>query len=110
MPEQQVLSVAVFDLVPGREQECLQVLRELYGLLRRKNYSQDMLFRDPKSARRYINVRLWNSESVRHEAAEDPEVHRYWVRLPELLEMHAVYERLDSVPGFASQPGQEVQP
>ncbi len=104
MPDQQVLSVAVFDLVPGREQQCLELLRELYGLLRRKGYSQDMLFRDPKSARRYINVRLWNSEELRREAAEDPDVHRCWARLPELLEMRTVYERLETVPGFPSQP------
>ncbi len=108
MPDQQVLSVAVFDLVAGREQECLQVLRELYRVLRRKGYSRDMLYRDPKSARRYINVRLWNSEDMRREAAEDPDVHRHWVRLPDLLEMRSVYERLEGVPGFASQPEQEL--
>ncbi len=103
MPAQQVLSVAVFDLIAGREQECLQLLQDFYGVLREKGYGTNLLFRDTKSARRYINVRFWNSEQKQKEAAEDPEVHRFWLRLPELLEMHAVYERLESVPGFASE-------
>ncbi len=103
MPEQQVLSVAVFDLVPGREQDCLALLRDFYRVLREKGYSDNLLFRDPKSARRYINVRFWRSEQKQKDAAEDPEVHRFWLRLPELLEMHAVYERLETVPGFPSE-------
>ena len=105
MPDQQVLSVAVFDVIPGHEQECLALLRELHGVLRRKGYSRDLLYHDPKSRSRYINVRVWNSEQQQREAAEDPEIHRYWVRLPEVLEMRAVYERLESVPGFPSQFG-----
>lgn len=97
-----VLSVAVFDVIHGKEQECLQVLRELYALLRRKNYSRDLLLRDSRQPERIINVRFWTSEQARQEAAEDPEVHRYWVQLPNLLKMREVYERLEGVPGFAS--------
>ncbi len=102
MADPQVLSVAVFDLIEGREQECLRLLREFYGLLRRKHYSRDLLLRDAKNPQRCINVRFWISEQARTEAAEDPEVHRYWAQLPNLLDMQAVYERLEGVPGFAS--------
>ncbi len=102
MADQQVLSVAVFDLIEGKEKQCLQLLREFYDLLRRKNYSRDLLLRDGKNPRRCINVRFWKSEQARAEAAEDPEVHRYWAQLPNLIEMQAVYERLEAVPGFPS--------
>ncbi len=102
MHEDPVQSVAVFDLVEGKEAECLDVLRQLYDLLRRKGYSRDMLLRDSKLPRRYVNVRFWFSEEKRRQAAEDPEVHRYWLRLPELMIMRDVAERLESVPGFAA--------
>ncbi len=102
MGDQQVLSVAVFDLVEGKEKQCLQLLREFYDLLQRKDYSRDLLLRDAKNPQRCINVRFWASEQARAEAAEDPEVHRYWVQLPGLIEMQAVYERLEAVPGFPS--------
>lgn len=102
MPEYQVQSVAVFDVLEGKEQECLEVLRALYGRLQQKNYSRDLLFRDSKQPQRMINVRFWRSEQARKDAAEDPDIHRYWLRLPELLHMLEVYERLEGVPGFAS--------
>src|SRR5512146_55859 len=101
MDDPRVQSVAIFDLVEGREAECLDVLRQLYGLLRQKGYSRDLLLQDPKEPRRYVNVRFWTSEEKRREAAEDPEVHRFWLRLPDLLVMRDVSERLEPVPGFA---------
>jgi quinol monooxygenase YgiN len=100
---QEIHSVAVFDLTEGKEEECLKMLRDFYALLRRKGYSRDLLFRDAKQPRRLINVRFWRSEEDRAEAQEDPEIHRYWTRLPALLEMHEVYERLEPVPGFPSE-------
>lgn len=103
MPQEQVLSVAIFHIVEGRETECLRVLGELHDLLKRKNYSRDLLLRDAKRPQRIVNVRFWMSEQTRIEAAEDPEVHRCWLRLPELLEMELVLERLDAIPGFPSQ-------
>ena len=103
----ELLSIAYIWPEAGKDEETAQVLKELYSLLRRKAYSRDLLYHDPKSRSRYINVRVWNSEQQQREAAEDPEIHRYWVRLPEVLEMRAVYERLESVPGFPSQFGPE---
>lgn len=100
MPDQEVQSVAVFDVIEGQEQECSRVLRELYDLLRRKNYSRDLLLRDSKQPQRWINVRFWRSEQARMEAAEDPDVHHYWLQLPNLIRMQWVHERLEPVPGF----------
>ncbi len=100
---QEVRSVAVFDVLPNKERECLQWLLEFYSMLRRKNYSRDVLLRDPNQPLRYINVRFWTSEDARSQAQEDPEVHRYWLRLPELMDMLEIYERLEVVPGFSGE-------
>ncbi len=102
MQDEHVQSVAVFDLVEGMEAECLKVLRQLYDVLRRKDYSRDLLLHDPKLPRRYVNVRFWTSEEKRRQAAEDPDVQRCWVKLADLLIMRDVSERLERVPGFAA--------
>ena len=42
-------------------------------------------------------MRYWKSEETRSEAQHDPEVHRYWQRLPELCTIPTVYENLETV-------------
>lgn len=97
--EKEILALAVLEPHVGREEELLAVLRELYDLLKAKGYSQDLLFRDVKSEatakERFVHMRIWGSRETRDEAMQDPEVHRYWQRLPELCTITTVYENLE---------------
>jgi hypothetical protein len=97
--EKEILALAVLEPHIGREEECLALLRELYDLLKAKGYSQDLLFRDVKSEvtaqERFVHMRIWGSRETRDEAMQDPEVHRFWMRLPELCKITTVYENLE---------------
>jgi hypothetical protein len=93
----EVIALAVVEAFDGHEEECLQLLRDFYAVLRRKQYSRDLLYRDQKNPRRFINLRYWLSAEAAAEAQEDPEVHRFWKRLSEIGEVTAVFERLEDV-------------
>ena len=93
----EILALAIFVAKEGREDELLGVVREFYAMLRRKQYSRDLLYRDRKNPRRFIHLRYWRSEEARSEAHEDPEVHRYWQRMGLLCDMESVTERMDVV-------------
>lgn len=94
MPE--ILSIAVFEPLEGKEQEALETLRGLIGVLADKNYSRDSLYRDRASCR-YLDVRYWTSEKARQDAHEDPHVHSYWARLGHLVRIEQVFETFDPV-------------
>jgi quinol monooxygenase YgiN len=93
----EVMALAVVEAFDGHEEECLHLLRDFYAVLRRKQYSRDLLYRDQKNAGRFINIRYWRSAEAAAEAQEDPDVHRFWKRLSEIGEVTAVYERLEDV-------------
>jgi quinol monooxygenase YgiN len=95
---QEILSVAVFEPQPGREQEGLSAVRELAGILAAKQFSRDRLFRDSTEAHRYVLARYWASESARRQALEDPAALRCWARMAELINSIKVYESLEEVP------------
>ena len=95
---QEILSVAVFEPQPGQEQECLNAVRELAGILAAKQFSRDRLFRDTAEAHRYVLARYWASESARRQALEDPAALRCWARMAELINSIKVYESLEEVP------------
>jgi quinol monooxygenase YgiN len=95
----EIFSLAYIRPAPGNEQETLDTLAELYTLLRRKNYSRDLLYRDAKDPERLVNLRYWRSEEARNEAQEDPEVHRLWQRLSEVSVVDGVIESLELVEG-----------
>ncbi len=99
--QKEILALAVLEPHVGREDECLALLRELYDLLKAKGYSQDLLFRDAKSESatqaRFVHMRIWVSRERRDDAMQDPEVHRYWQRLPELCTITTVYENLEQI-------------
>lgn len=94
----EVLSVAVFDPEPGKEDECLASVRELSALLAARQFSRDLLYRENKESRRYVLVRYWASEKARKEALEDPAALRCWARLAHLMTIVKVYESLEAVP------------
>jgi hypothetical protein len=95
----EILSIAHVRLDEGKEQETLQILAELYALLRRKGYSRDLLYRDATDPCRLINLRYWTSEAMREEAHEDPDVHRLWLRLAQTSRVESVIERLELIEG-----------
>ncbi len=93
----EILSMAILEALPGKEQELLATLRELYTLMNAKGYCRDALHLDSAQPGRFLHLRHWTSPEMRAEAQVDPEVHRYWQRLPELCTIPTVYESLEKV-------------
>jgi quinol monooxygenase YgiN len=93
----EILSMAVLEALPGKEEELLRTLRELYTLMNAKGYCRDFLHRDSAQPDRFLHLRHWKSHEMRAEAQVDPEVHRYWLKLPELCNIPTVYECLEKV-------------
>ena len=94
---QEILSIAVLEALPGKQEELLATLRDLYTMMRAKGYSHDSLHRDSSSPGRFLHLRHWTSPEMRSEAQVDPDVHRYWQMLPELCTIPIVYETLEKV-------------
>jgi len=90
--EQEILAIAIVRPNDGMEQQTLQVLGELYEVMKRKGYSRDLLYQDTTEPGRYFNLRYWSSESSRREAQEDPDVHKCWSKLGNLCVVEKVYE------------------
>jgi hypothetical protein len=97
----QILALAVLEPHLGKEQDCQNLLRELYDLLKSKGYSRDVLFRESKKdgspKERFVHLRVWTSSETREEAMQDPDVHKYWIRLPELCSITTIYESLEEL-------------
>ncbi len=96
----EILALAILEPFPGKEDELVEMLRELYEMLFRKGYSRDTLYRDPNRSGTLVHLRHWTSLQSRDEAQQDPEVHKYWLRLPELCKLTAVHEELELVVKF----------
>lgn len=95
----EILSIAHVRVDEGKDDETLQVLSDLYSLLRRKGYSRDLLYRDMKDPGLFINLRYWKSQEAREEAHEDPEVHHLWQRLAQISNVESVIEKLEPIEG-----------
>jgi hypothetical protein len=93
---QEILSVAVWEPVPGMEAASLETIRELIAILSAKGYSRDLLYRDPES--HYILLRYWKSEETRRAAQEDPDAQRCWAKLGNEIQILKVYEKLENIP------------
>ena len=93
----EVISVAVLEALPGKEVELVSLLRELYTMMHTKGYCTDVLYRDESRTDRLFHVRRWKSVELRAEAQIDPDVHRYWQRLPDLCTIPTVYEDLETL-------------
>jgi hypothetical protein len=90
-----VLSLAILEPLENKETETLQLLREFYLFMAKKGYSHDLLYRDGKNASRFVHLRIWKSEAIRREAQEDPEVHRFWMRLPGVCVITTAHQNLE---------------
>lgn len=96
----EILALAILEPFPGKEEELTEMLRELYALLFHKGYSRDVLYRDPKRPGLLVHLRRWTSKETRDEAQQDPEVHKFWLRLPELCKITTIHEELETVVQF----------
>jgi len=94
---QEILSVAIFEALPGHEEASLATMRALIAALS-AGYSRDVLYRDAKS-REYILLRHWKSEEARRAALEDPEVLRCWAKLAHEIRTVKIYETLEEALG-----------
>ena len=94
---QEILSMAVLEALPGKQEELLAKLRELYTMMHAKGYCRDTLNRDSSNPDRLLHLRYWTSSEMRSEAQADPDVHRYWQMLPDLCTIPIVYESLEKV-------------
>lgn len=94
--DHEILSVAVFSLLAGLENEALATVRELSSVLAKGGYSRDVLYRGPDGE--YVLVRFWKSEEARRAALEDPEAQRRWAKLAHQIRILKVHESLEEVP------------
>jgi hypothetical protein len=93
---QEILSVAIWEPVPGMEAASLATLQELRSILTAKGYGRDLLYRDRES--HYVLLRYWKSEEARRTAQEDPDMLRCWARLGNEIQIVKVYETLTEAP------------
>ena len=92
---EQIFSLAVLDARPGKEDELRKMLQDLYTLMHAKGYCRDSLYRDTSRPERLVHLRCWTSAETRSEAQTDPEVHRYWQRLPDLCSIPLLHESME---------------
>ena len=103
--ESEILAIAIVRPFEGREHDVLTLLKDFYAMIARKGYSRDLLYRSQKDPSRLFNLRYWKSDAMRREAAEDPDVHRYWHQLSEMAEIETVYEQLEEIPMHSTRAG-----
>jgi hypothetical protein len=96
--DSEILAIAIVKPFADREQDVLTLLNDFYAMLARKAYCRDILYRSHKDPSRLFNLRYWKSDEMRREAAEDPDVHRYWHELSTMGEVETVYEQLEEIP------------
>jgi quinol monooxygenase YgiN len=108
MMPKDILSLAIFEALPGNEEAVLATMRDLMAALARHGYSRDLLYRNAKSQQEYILLRYWKSEEARRAALEDPEVLRCWAELSHEIRTIKVYESLEEA-GLAMPPGAEAR-
>ena len=91
----EILSVAVFVPLPGKEEDGLATVRELSSVLGAGGYSRDRLYRGRDGE--YILVRFWKSDEARRAALEDPEAQRRWARLAHEIKIVKVHDSLEEI-------------
>jgi quinol monooxygenase YgiN len=96
---QEILSIAIFQPLPGHEDASLATMRDLIAALSAGGYSRDVLYRDAKSPDEYVLLRYWKSEEARRSALEDPGVLRCWARLAHEIRTVKIYETLEEAWG-----------
>jgi hypothetical protein len=93
---QEIISMAIWEPVPGMEAASIATIRELSAIVKAKGYGRDLLYRDPQS--RYVFLRYWKSDEARRAALEDPDMLRCWARLGNEINIVKVFETLEELP------------
>jgi len=93
----EILSIAIFEPVPGSEEAAFATMRDLRAALERGQYSRDLMYRDAKTPHWYVLLRYWKSEEARRAALEDPEVLRCYARLAHEVRIVRVFETLEEI-------------
>ena len=93
--EHEILSMAVWEPIPGSESAALATFHELTSIVAAKGYGRDFLYRDRES--HYVFLRYWKSEQARATAQEDPDMLRCWSKLGNEIQIVKVYEKLSVV-------------
>ena len=96
---QEILSIAIFEPLPGHEEASLATMRALIAALSSGGYSRDVLYRDAKARDQYILLRHWKSEEARRAALDDSEVLRCWAKLAQEIRTVRIYETLEEALG-----------
>ena len=95
----EILSLAIFQPLPGHEAAALETMRELIAALSAGGYSRDLLLRDTRAENEYVLLRYWKSEEARRAALEDPGVLRCWAKLAHEIRTGKIYETLEEALG-----------
>jgi len=93
---QEILSVAIWEPVPGNETGALETFHELTSIVAKKGFGRDLLYRDRDH--HYVFLRYWKSEDARRQAQEDPDMLRCWAKLGNEVQIVKVYETLTEIP------------
>ena len=92
---EEILSIAIWEPVPGHETAALETFHELTSIVAKKGYGRDRLYRDREH--HYVFLRYWKSEDARRQAQEDPDMLRCWARLGNEIQIVKVYETLTEI-------------
>lgn len=92
----EIVSLAIFEVLPGNEEAALATMRQLVAALLKHDYSRDLLYRNANSPCEYVLLRYWKSEEARRAAMEDPDVLRCWAELSQEIRTIKVYENLET--------------
>jgi len=92
---QEILSVAIWEPVPGHESAALETFGELTKIITTKDYGRDLLYRDRDQ--HYVFLRYWKSAEARSTAQEDPDMLRCWAKLGNEIQIVKVFETLAEV-------------
>lgn len=90
----ELLSVAIYEPLPGREQDSLETMALLLKTLSAAGFSRDFLY---KYDSQYVLLRYWKSEEARRAAHEDPGVQRCWAKLGNEIRIVKVFEVLEKI-------------
>ena len=90
----ELLSVAIYEPLRGREQDSLETMALLLKTLSAAGFSRDFLYKDNSQ---YVLLRYWKSEEARRTAHEDPGVQRCWAKLGNEIRIVKVFEVLQTV-------------
>lgn len=90
----EILSIAIFEPQPGREESFLDAVRGLTVALEKGGYCRDVFYRDVNSQNQFVLLRYWKSDESRRAALEDFEVLKCWSQIAQEIQTSKVYETL----------------